>query len=298
MTTAAQPPRVGLFLPQLRMSFSTIEERVRVAEELGFHSAWFIDHLAVPGDATFDLLEGWTVATAVAARTERIRIGHLVLCASFRPPALLAKMAATLDLVSGGRLELGLGWGSIPDELSVFGLGAEPPARRAARLAETLDILDLMFTGETFDYDGDLYRLRGAAGRPTPLQARIPRHIGGAGERLTLPLVRRHADWWNCPANAIDRLPQLLPQIGPARISVQHPVALAPSAASRAEAVELGRRRLGAWGGFVGGTPDEVAAQLRREVALGVELFILQFTDFGTPQTQRLFAREVLPALA
>lgn len=288
----------GLFLPQLRMDFATIEERVLLAEEVGFHSVWFMDHLTPPAGPGHDCFEGWTVAAALARQTGRIHLGHLVLCDAFRHPALLAKMAATLDVITEGRLELGLGWGSVPDEIERFGFGHEPNAARAARLEETLQILALMFTGDEFDFDGECFTLRGAVGRPRPHAGTVPIHLGGAGEQLTLPLVRRHADWWNCPSYAVDRLDELRPRTGDARLSIQHPVGLAPDSAHRDEVLAQARRRFGAWGGLIAGTPDEVAAALAAEVDAGAELFTIQFTDFGPPETLRLFAEEVLPALA
>jgi alkanesulfonate monooxygenase SsuD/methylene tetrahydromethanopterin reductase-like flavin-dependent oxidoreductase (luciferase family) len=287
----------GLYLPQIRMDLATIEARTRAAEEVGFDSVWFIDHMATPGGRHLDLLDAWTVATAVAMRTERIRVGHLVLCTELRHPALLAKMAASLDVVSGGRLELGLGWGSVPQELADYGFGEASPTERSARLAETLELLDALWTGEPVDFDGAHWTLRDAVCRPTPLAGRVPIHLGGAGPKLTMPLVARWADWWNCPAGAIDQLDELRAQAGDARVSVQHPIGLAASSAQRDEVVELTARRFGGWGGVVGGTPDEVAAALRRERELGAELFICQFHDFGQPETTRLFAEEVLPAL-
>ena len=287
----------GVFLPQLRMSFATIEAKARSAEELGYHSVWLMDHLAAPAAPEHDTLEGWTLAAALAARTSTVRLGHLVTANPFRHPALLAKMAATVDVVSGGRLELGLGWGSLEDELLTFGIGVAPPPMRAAQLGEAVEVIELMFTGEPFDYAGRHFRLKGALGRPRPLAGRVPVHIGGAGRRLTMPLVARHADWWNCPAYAVDRLDELRPLAGNARVSVQHPIGLAPSTAARVEVEQLTIKRFGAWGGIVSGTPGEVVAALARERALGVELFILQFHDFATPETLSLFAREVVPAL-
>jgi len=287
----------GVFLPQLRMSFATIEAKARSAEELGYHSVWLMDHLAAPAAPEHDTLEGWTLAAALAARTSTVRLGHLVTANPFRHPALLAKMAATVDVVSGGRLELGLGWGSLEDELLTFGIGVAPPPMRAAQLGEAVEVIELMFTGEPFDYAGKHFRLKGALGRPRPLAGRVPVHIGGAGRRLTMPLVARHADWWNCPAYAVDRLDELRPLAGNARVSVQHPIGLAPSTAARVEVEQLTTKRFGAWGGIVSGTPGEVVAALARERALGVELFILQFHDFATPETLSLFAREVMPAL-
>lgn len=279
------------------MPFATIEERVRAAEEAGYHSVWFMDHLAPPAAPDADCFEGWTLATAVAARTSTIRIGHLVLCNQFRHPGLLAKMAATLDVITGGRLELGIGWGSVPEELRSWGIGDEPAEVRAGRLRETLEILRLLFTGERVSYRGRYFRLDGVVARPVPVAGKVPIHVGGGGPQLTMPLVRELADWWNCPSYAVGRLAELRPLAGGARVSVQHPVGLAPSSATREDVIEVARRRFGSWGGLVCGTPDEVAATLRAEVAAGVELFILQFSDFGTPATLRLFAAEVLPAL-
>ena len=289
--------RFGVFLPQLRMSFATIEARARAAEVNGFHSVWLMDHLAAPAATEHDTLEGWTVASALAGRTETIRLGHLVLCNPFRHPALLAKMAATLDVISEGRLELGIGWGSVAEELHRFGFGDEPAAVRAERLAETLTILELLFTGEPVSYPGSHYTLDGAVARPRPVTGRIPIHVGGAGPRLTMPLVRQHADWWNCPSYAVERLAELRPLAGDARVSVQHPVGLAPSSAALPDVEATARKRFGSWGGLLTGTPDQVAAALRAEAALGVELFIVQFSDFGTPETQALFAREVMTQL-
>jgi alkanesulfonate monooxygenase SsuD/methylene tetrahydromethanopterin reductase-like flavin-dependent oxidoreductase (luciferase family) len=223
----------------------------------------------------------------------------MVLCNQFRHPVLLAKMAATLDVISGGRLELGLGWGSVASEMAAFGLGDEPAAVRAGRLAESLEILERLFSGERVDYTGRFYQLKGAIARPRPAQARIPIHVGGAGRKLTLPLAAKHADWWNCVSYGVDRLPELAPLARPARISVQHPVALLPEEpAARASAAADARRRFGSWGGLLVGTPEEIARALRAEVALGAEMFVIQLCDFARPATIERFAREVIPALA
>jgi alkanesulfonate monooxygenase SsuD/methylene tetrahydromethanopterin reductase-like flavin-dependent oxidoreductase (luciferase family) len=288
-------PWFGIYLPQLRTGFERILERTLAAESAGFDSVWLMDHLVAPLAPDVDTLEGWTVATALAARTSRIRIGHLVLCDPFRHPALLAKMAATFDAVSGGRLELGIGWGSVPGELHAFGFGPEPPPTRAARMAETLEILELMFAGDRFDFDGRFHTLRGAQGRPVPVQARIPVHVGGGGPRLTMPLVRRYADWWNCPGYALARLDDLRPLAGDARVSVQHPIGLAARDADRDETAATARRRFGSWGGVVAGTAAEVADVLAGEVARGVEGFVCQFSDFGTPETIERFMADVAP---
>lgn len=290
-------PWFGIYLPQLRMSFDRILERTLAAEAAGFDSVWLMDHFTAPAAPEVDTFEGWTIASALAARTSTIRIGHLVLCDPFRHPVLLAKMAATLDVISGGRLELGIGWGSVPTELRTYGFGPEPPAVRAAKLRETLEILDLMFAGETFDYDGAHFQLHQAIGRPVPAQARVPVHIGGGGPKLTMPLVEHFADWWNCPGYALDRLDELRPLAGDARISTQHPIGLAPDPASRDDVIATAHRRYGSWGGVIAGTAPEVAHELAAEVNRGVEGFVLQFSDFGTPETIERFMTEVAPAV-
>jgi len=290
-------PWFGLYLPQIRMSFDRILERTLAAEAAGFDSVWLMDHFAAPMAPEVDVFEGWTVATALAARTSTIRIGHLTLCNPFRHPALLAKTAASFDVISNGRLELGIGWGSVPDELQTYGFGPEPAATRAAKLRETLEIVELMFAGDTFDYAGEHFTLRGATGRPVPVQAHVPVHIGGGGPKLTMPLVDRFADWWNCPGYALDRLDELRPLAGAARVSVQHPIGLAAGTRERDETIATVQRRFGSWGGVIGGTAPEVAAALASEVARGVDGFVCQFSDFGTPETIERFMSEVVPAI-
>ena len=158
-----------------------------------------------------------------------------MLCDPFRHPVLLAKMAATLDVISGGRLDLGIGWGSVPAELETYGFGPEPPAVRAAKLRETLEILELMFAGETFDYDGVHYQLRGAIGRPVPAQAahadahrwgRDRAHDAARGE------VRRLVELPGVRAPPDRRAPTA--RAGAARISTQHPIGLAAGRRGRA----------------------------------------------------------------
>ena len=290
-------PRFGLYLPQLRMTINEIEEIVRGAESLGFHSVWFMDHLAPPARPDVDSLDGWTVAAALARRTERIRLGHLVLADPMRHPAVLAKMAATLDVITEGRFDLGLGWGSSPDELRRYGITSATPRDRALRMAETLEILGRMFTGQAFSFKGRHFTLDDAIGRPVPTFGHIPIHIGGSGPKLTMPIVRRYADWWNCPSYAADDLARLCPHAGSARISVQHPVGMATNRRRLDEVRDEANRRFGDWGGLICGTPQEVTRRFVDEAQLGAEMFIIQFSDFAAPGTLRLFAREVMPAV-
>ena len=158
MAIPTHPPQFSLFIPQMRMDISTIEERVRAAEACGFHKIDLMDHLNPPMLPASPMYDAFVMATAVAAWTERVRIGHMVLCGQFRHPALLAKMVVSLDHLSCGRFDLGIGWGSVPDELSRFGIGDEPPAVRAARLRETLEVVQALLTGEPVNLPGRLLR--------------------------------------------------------------------------------------------------------------------------------------------
>jgi alkanesulfonate monooxygenase SsuD/methylene tetrahydromethanopterin reductase-like flavin-dependent oxidoreductase (luciferase family) len=286
------PVRFGIF-PSPRADFSQETlHMARVADEAGFDLVGIQDH---PYQRRF--LDTWALMGFVLAKTDRVTVFPDVANLPLRPPRMMAKHAATLDHLSGGRFDLGLGWGSVPAELATFGLLPEPAAVRSQRLEETLEILELLFTGETVDYDGRHYQLHGAQQRPRPLAGRVPVLIGGIGETLTLPLVRRFADWWNCPSYGISRLEEVRPLVGDVKVSTQHPIGLAVGHTDRADVVALAEKRFGNWGGLIAGTPDEVAAELAREAAIGVELFLVPFSDFGTVETIERFGREVMPAV-
>jgi alkanesulfonate monooxygenase SsuD/methylene tetrahydromethanopterin reductase-like flavin-dependent oxidoreductase (luciferase family) len=295
--TSAAVPEFWLYLPQMRMSFGTITQRARAAEQAGFDGIALMDHMAPPALPSADSFDAMTTAAAIAASTTTLRISHLVLASSFRHPCILAKEMVSLDHLSGGRFELGIGWGSVPAELTRFGLPVEDNARRSARLEEYLKVWAALFTGQPVDFDGDFVTLRGAQISPLPLAGRIPVVIGGGGARLTMPLVARYADWWNCPGYAFSRLDELKPLAGQARISTQHPVGLAADPADVPAVTALTQRRFAGWGGLITGTTADVAAALADLTTRGVERFYLQFSDFGTPDTLARFGAEVIPQL-
>jgi alkanesulfonate monooxygenase SsuD/methylene tetrahydromethanopterin reductase-like flavin-dependent oxidoreductase (luciferase family) len=295
--TSAAVPEFWLYLPQMRMSFGTITQRARAAEQAGFDGIALMDHMAPPALPSADSFDAMTTAAAIAAATTSLKISHLVLASSFRHPCILAKEMVSLDHLSGGRFELGIGWGSVPAELTRFGLPLEDNARRSARLEEYLKVWAALFTGQPVDFDGDFVTLRGAQISPLPLAGRIPVVIGGGGARLTMPLVARYADWWNCPGYAFSRLDELKPLAGQARISTQHPVGLAADPADVPAVTALTQRRFAGWGGLITGTTADVAAALADLTTRGVERFYLQFSDFGTPDTLARFGAEVIPQL-
>ena len=166
----------------------------RHAESAGLDSVWVCDHLlSEPADQPPEgVLEAWTVLSALAASTRRVTVGTLVTCVSFRHPALLAKMAATVDAISGGRLVLGLGAGQPGVEYTAFGF---PDDHRAARFAEALRIVAALLGGDTVTVSGRYHEMRDASLLPAP-DRRIPLLVAGRGPR-TLRLTARHAAAWN-----------------------------------------------------------------------------------------------------
>lgn len=305
---------IGVYLPQMAFSYSDVLHRARRCEDLGIGSVWLYDHLYAPGAANLDSLEAWTLATALLSNTTRLRVGHLVLCNQFRHPVLLAKMATSLDHISGGRLELGLGSGSIEDEHSRAGLHWGTFAERSARLAETLEILTRAFAGDTVDFIGEHYSVTGMPVRPGPVQSpRPPITIGGSGERYTLPLVARYADVWNVPTYALGELDHklsvlrsLCDDIGrdPDTIvmSIEAVMALAADQAALPGVREVAEKLFGnpAFGlreGGLIGTPETIADRLRQLSDKGFGQVVLFTHDRASDPTLELLASEVIARL-
>lgn len=284
-----------LFLPQMRFGVDDIVERARAAESAGFGGIAMMDHLAPPMAEQQPMYDAITTATWVAAKTERLKIGHLVLCDAMRHPAVLAKQAVTLDHCSGGRFELGIGWGSVPAELEMFGVADTSARSRVGRLEESLQIMEALWTGEVVDHTGTHFELRGARQAPVPTNP-IPILIGGTGTR-TLRLVERHADWWNVPINSLSEVDALRSRAGDARLSVQIMVALVPDEASRAEITEVATRRFGMYGdGLVIGTAAEISDRCEALAADGVERLYAWFADFASPTTLAAYGADVIAA--
>ncbi|WP_408957353.1 LLM class flavin-dependent oxidoreductase [Natrinema sp. 74] len=193
---------VGYILPQYGTDSGTVRDTALEAESLGYDAVWLEDHFqSWIGDPRRATQECWTTLSAVAEATDEIRLGTLVTSQSYRHPALLAKMAATVDRVSDGRLELGLGGGWYADEYDRFGYEfREPPAERLRRLAETVEILQGLWTEETYSHEGEHLDidLEDAFCEPQPVQdPHPPIWIGGGGEEFTLRYTADLADGWN-----------------------------------------------------------------------------------------------------
>lgn len=277
----------------MRMAPAVLVERARAAEAAGFHGIALMDHLAPPLAEDKAMLEALVTATWLLAHTERITVGHLVLCDWFRHPALLARQAASLAECSGGRFELGIGSGSVPAELERYGFGAPTGGERTARLAESLAVIRALWSGQPVDHDGEFFDLLGAQQLPAP-DPPIPIVIGGSGPK-TLGLVAEHADWWNLPVHQLDRLDDARRKIGSARVSVQMMVAFIADESQREAITTLAEQRFRTMGGgLIVGNAAEISARLDALAEQGVERCYLWFTDFAEPATLAAFGRDVI----
>ena len=200
----------------MRFGFKTAPQNTTWADMLAvwqaaddidlFESGWTFDHFyPIFSDPTGPCLEGWVTLTALAQATNRLRLGTMVTGNVYRHPAVLANMAATLDVVSGGRLELGLGAGWNEEECAAYGIDLPPLKERFDRFDEACDIILSLLANETTDYDGKHYRLTAARCEPKPVQRpHPPLCIGGGGEKRTLRTVARLAQHWNIPGGGAE----------------------------------------------------------------------------------------------
>jgi alkanesulfonate monooxygenase SsuD/methylene tetrahydromethanopterin reductase-like flavin-dependent oxidoreductase (luciferase family) len=212
----------GVKTSQMGLTYDEITAIWRNADQIPLiEHAWLWDHMVpLRGDVRADALEAWTLLAALAAQTTRLRLGVMVTSNRLRPPALLAKMAATTDIIAGGRLVFGIGTGGarLPPqhphaaanpsvrEYAAYGIPLVPAAEAIADLAEACTIVRRMWTEpEPFDFHGSAYQLKGAVCEPKPIQKpHPPIMIGSGGEKLGLRVVAQHADLWNCPTQTVD----------------------------------------------------------------------------------------------
>ena len=183
-----------------------------IVETLGFDSGWFYDHFhRWPRPTEDPVFESFTALTGIAGKTERIRLGHLVLCAGFRNPALVAKMISTLDVISGGRVDLGIGAGWYEEEWRAFGYDFPDRPARLASLGDHLEVISLMLRPGPATYFGRHARVEGAVNEPKPVQDRLPIMVGGNGSNVTWRLAARYADELNVDGLSVERTRNALP---------------------------------------------------------------------------------------
>ena len=270
-----------------------------------FDSAWMVDHLQF-GDA--DLLEGFTALTYMAALHPQLKFGHTVLCQSFRNPALLAKMGATLQFLSGGRFMLGIGAGWHEEEYRAYGYDFPPNRVRVAQLEEALQIIKAMWTETQATFEGQYYRVSGAFCEPKPNPA--PTIMVGAFRPKMLRLTAKYADGWNVSSAGIPRYRRLVgaferacAQVGRDPTTVKRSWAGGCACAPTQEEAERFAGDLYSADkpeddfGFVG-TPQQLVEQMRPFIDLGVDYFMLDCGGFPKLTTLEMLVSEVLPALA
>ncbi|MDO8389912.1 MAG: LLM class F420-dependent oxidoreductase [Actinomycetota bacterium] len=311
----------GAFIPQgWKMELVGIEgaqakwqkavDMAVLAEELGYDSVWVYDHFHnVPKAAHEAVFECWTTMAAISQRTSRVRLGQMVGCNSYREPSVLAKITSTVDIISGGRLDWGIGAGWYEHEYKGYGFDFPRPAARIGMLRESVEIVKSMWTQADTSYEGTYYSLYGAQCDPKPLQSpHPPIWIGGGGEQLTLRVVARHADCANFGgkphewARKREILKEHCAAVGRDEATIRK--TWSPEVFIRnteAEVVAGGTRS--SWGepfeswreGNLVGTPEEVCEKIEQYIELGCTGFIPWCSDYPSTETLELFATKVIP---
>lgn len=312
--------KFGVFLPFYalrseegkRPSFECVKEIVLECEKLGYDAVWLDDHLMF---GMQPILEAWTTLSALSAVTRKIRLGTMVLSNAFRNPALLAKMAATFDVVSNGRLEFGIGAGVQEEEHIAYGMSFPKPNLRIDRMREAVEIIKSMWTQEKTTYKGKHYEVKEAFCEPKPLQKpRPPITIGGSGEKYTLKVTAQHADrfdWGYIPVQqykhklavleshcrAIGRDPQEIEKSawpsGQIFIARNHTELDEKIALRKLKSISLEDFRKYS----LAGTPEECIDRIRQYAGLGATYFMLFFGDLPSLDGARCFAETIAEAI-
>jgi alkanesulfonate monooxygenase SsuD/methylene tetrahydromethanopterin reductase-like flavin-dependent oxidoreductase (luciferase family) len=285
---------------------STVQE----CERLGFHSVWLDDHLMY---GTMPILECWTTLAALASITSRIRLGTMVTSNAFRNPALLAKMAANVDVISNGRLEFGLGAGIQPQEHLAYGYPFPNPAVRIEKLKESVEIIKLLWTKKQGSYSNQYYHIEEAVCEPKPLQKpHPPITIGGTGEKL-LRVTAEHANRFDFSyqptikdyKDKLNLLEKTCKSVGRAFEEIEKscwPEGQIILGSDQEELEEKigqlkpkGESRKNFERTHFLGTPDMLTARIQPYLGLGVTHFMLFFSDLPELRSLKLFAEKILP---
>ncbi len=314
----APPIRFSIQTPLEGATFAAMARHWQAAERLGYFSMWLDDHFyGVVTPAWDDSLECWTLMSALARETSTIRFGTLVACNGYRPPTLVAKMAASLDHISDGRCEFGLGAGWFEQEYIAYGYEFPAVGTRLAQLDEALTLCRQMWTEEKTTFPGKHYKVVDAWCNPKPIQKPYPPiMIGGSGEKKLLRIVATHADRWNFGGSA-DEFALKIPILEAHCAAVGRNPAVIEKSWFGNVIVEMSEERVkarlakrGVTGGnmdeavaqlqgrTIAGTPDQVAAQLRKFIGVGVTHFIAMFGRVDRLEATELFAKEVMPRFA
>lgn len=326
--------RFGVFVPQgwrldlvgipAAEQWATMRGLAEAADAGPFESIWVYDHFhTVPMPTEEATHEAWSLMAAFAASTSRVRLGQMCTCMGYRNPAYLAKVAATIDLVSGGRVEMGIGGGWYEHEWRAYGYGFPGAGDRLGMLDEGVQIMRQLWSTGTATLDGKYYQVDGAIGRPLPLQeGGIPLWIAGGGERKTLRIAAQYAQYTNFDATpevfqrkseilaghckdvgtdfgAIVRSANFNVIIGETEKDVQDKLAWAKAHYEPLLGAETVERYLGMYRDGLTGTPEQIIEKLSSARELGMTYAITYFVDAAYDRSSiDLFASKVIPALA
>lgn len=303
----------GVTLPQIKRTWEQTRSAALEFERLGFASVWLNDHLyGIPGPQ-LPIFEAWTTLSAVGAVTSKVELGTLVTPIGFRNPALLAKIIATLDNITGGRVIPGLGSGWFQMEYEGYGFEFPSVRERLEQLDEAIRLMRHMWTESQTTFAGNHFKTESVFCEPKPTRP-PPILVGGGGEKVLLRLAAKHADIWNNLAVDQERLAakiDILRQHCDAerrdprsiRISQQCLVVIGENEADAgskvAKAQILYGGHMGAGGPMsIAGTAERCIEQIRKHTALGCTMFIIEFFGKDTRQPAALFAEQVMPAFA
>jgi len=303
--------------PQFGFTYTEVADLAKEAERLGFTALWASDHLFFDARSERrNCLDTWTLITALAPITTRLRLGTLVTCNSYRLPSILAKMAVSVDHLSNGRLEFGIGAGWKEMEYHAYGVPFPPVGTRLAQLEEAVRMIRLLWTEERASFTGKYYRLENAFCAPKPVQQPLKVWIGGAGEKKLLRIVAQHADGWNMifgyplPAvkKKLDVLRRHCDAAGRDFTKIEKSLFMVACVVEREE--ELNKRiaevakALGsgailqtAQNSGTVGTPEHVAETLRSYQTLGFDYFIAMFPYKQDREMLQRFAETIVPLL-
>ncbi len=288
------------------------EAMTRVAQEaeaLGFHSVWLYDHLhTIPPPIQEVTFECWTSMAALARDTKRVRLGQMVTCNSYRNPALLAKMASTVDVLSHGRLELGIGAGWYEHEYRAYGYPYPSTRERLQRLREGIQVILAMWTQEEATFEGTYYQVRGAINQPKGVQKpHIPLLIGGGGEKVTLRLVAQYANACNVGGDIatikhkLAVLKQHCDEIGRDYNSIKRTILIDDCAIAETEEAAVAKLTSDQRNNLdemrktaLIGTPEMIRQRLAEYEETGIQEIIIRFVDATRLESIRLFARECM----
>jgi F420-dependent oxidoreductase-like protein len=300
---------VGIDDPQAKWAKAV--ELAVLADELGYDSVWVYDHFHnVPVPAHETMFECWTTLAAISQRTSRVRLGQMVGCALYRNPGLLAKITSNIDVMSGGRLDWGIGAGWYDGEFKAYGYDYPSNADRIRMLRETVEIVKLMWTDADASYEGRHFSVAGAQCDPKPVQSpHPPIWIGGGGEQLTLRVVARLADRSNFGGNpeewahkcevlkshcaAVGRDYDEITKTWSPEVFIRETEAEVAAAGSRS----FWGEPVDSWtAGNLVGTPEQVAERLSTYRELGCGGIVPWVADFPDTETLTLLAEKVMPA--